>query len=143
MVQVLTTASLGNPEPQPREFAELTVVPDEIVARALDEWQERGSYLPNDLLSEPAWGILLELLLAEIQGRQVSLSRIRKVSAAPPSTADRWLKALERHGLVVRRVGPLQAEDQVVSLSRRGSSALRSYFHDVVQSGRGNSAKGE
>jgi DNA-binding MarR family transcriptional regulator len=142
MVQGLATASRAEPEPQSREFARLTPVPDEIVARAFEEWQERGSYLPTEVVSEPAWGILLELLLAEIQGRQASLSRLRKVSAVPAGTADRWLKALERHGLVVRRTGALRPEDEVVSLSRSGSSALRRYFHEVVQSRRASNAPG-
>ena len=131
MVRSLTTAPHGHAEPQPEESAEHTYVPDEIVTRAFEEWQERGSYLPSELLSDPAWGILLELLLAEIQGRQAFLSRIRKVSAVPASTADRWLKALERDGLVARRSEPLHPEDEIVSLSRTGSSALRSYFHEV------------
>ncbi|HEU4603582.1 MAG TPA: hypothetical protein VFS24_16530 [Steroidobacteraceae bacterium] len=143
LVQSLTTASHAHAQLGQQGFAELPVIPDEIVTRAFEEWRERGSYLPSEMLSEPAWGILLELLLSEIQGRVASLSRIRKISAVPASTADRWLKALERHGLVLRRTGAVHPNDEIVSLSRSGSSALRSYFHDVVESRRRSNASGQ
>ena len=143
LVQSLTTASHAHAQLGQQGFAELPVIPDEIVTRAFEEWRERGSYLPSEMLSEPAWGILLELLLSEIQGRVASLSRIRKISAVPASTADRWLKALERHGLVLRRTGAVHPNDEIVSLSRSGSSALRSYFHDVVESRRRSNAPGQ
>jgi DNA-binding IclR family transcriptional regulator len=78
--------------------------------------------------------MLLELLEAEIQDRTTSLSRIRKVSAVPASTADRWLNALERQTLVVRSADPMRPNDDFICLSRKGSSTLRRYFHQVVQS---------
>ena len=135
MIKFRTLASPVEPETELRQSTELAFVPDEVVTRVLEEWRERTSYLPRGLLSDPAWGILLELLLAEIQGRRVSLLRIGKVAAVPASTRDRWLKALERHALIVRQADPLHPEDEMISLSRRGSSALRHYFHEVVQSG--------
>ena len=106
---------------------------DEIVTRAVEEWQERGSYLPREILSEPAWGILLELLLAEIQGRRVSLLRVCTVSEVPETVANRWLNALERQALVVVRRNALNPQDTTVFLSPRGSFALRRYFAEVVE----------
>jgi DNA-binding MarR family transcriptional regulator len=134
MVQSLATSSFVDADPEPRESGELAFVADEVVTRALEEWQARASYLSLELLSGPAWGMLLELLEAEIQDRTTSLSRIRKVSAVPASTADRWLNALERQTLVVRSADPMRPNDDFICLSRKGSSTLRRYFHQVVQS---------
>ena len=106
---------------------------DDIVTRAVEELHERGSYLPREILSEPAWRILLELLLAEIQGRHVSLLRVRTVSEVPQSVANRWVNALERRALVVMRRNALHPDGTTVFLSPQGSSAMRRYFHEVVE----------
>lgn len=133
MVQSLKSSFLVSAEPEPEEPAERTFVSEEIVAGAIEAWRQRTSYLPRELLSDPAWGMLLELLQAEIQDRRASLPSLCKVSAVPPSTAARLLKTLERQSLVVRWADPLHPNDEIVELSRKGSSALRRYFHEVVQ----------
>lgn len=133
LVQSLKRSLFVSAEPEPEEPAELAFVSEEIVARAIEAWRERNSYLPRELLSDPAWGMLLELLQAEIQGRRASLPSLCKVSAVPASTAARWLKALERQALVIRWADPLRPNDEIVELSLKGSSALRRYFHEVVQ----------
>lgn len=121
-------------ESSTEDSAELPFVADDVVNDVFEEWQQRAAYFPTDLLSEPAWGILLELLLAETQGRRCSLARVRKVSAVPPTTADRWVKALEREGFINRHVDARQDGDEVVGLSLKGSAILRRYFVDVVHS---------
>lgn len=116
---------------QPTEFP---FVSDEAVTEAIKAWSQRTSYVPGALISEPSWGMLLELLQAEIQGRRAYLSRLCKVSNIPASSAVRWLKAFEHHALVIRRIDPHHPNDEIFELSRKGSSALRRYFHEVVQS---------
>lgn len=116
------------------DSAELPFVADDVVNSVFEEWQQRAAYFPTELLSDPAWAILLELLLAEIQGRRCSLSRVRKVSAVPQSTADRWVKTLEREGFLIRHEDARQDGDEVVGLSLKGSTILRQYFVEVVQS---------
>lgn len=111
-------------------------VSEQAIARAIEAWRARASYLPGEVLADPAWGMLLELLQAEVQDRRVSVARLCKVSGAPAAAAVRWLNALERHGLAVRRADREQPEHEFVSLSRTGSAALRHYFDEVVQSHR-------
>jgi len=107
-------------------------VPEEVVSAAIRAWRERACYLPGELFSDPAWGMLLELLDAEIRERQVSVSRLCKASAASTSSAIRWLKALEDRGLVIRRADPLISENEFLELTPKGSTALRLYFRDVA-----------
>ena len=119
----------------PEELADVAPeVSEETVNRVIEAWRERTSYLPRELLADPVWGMLLELLQAEVQDRRVSLSRLCTVSEVAPSAATRWLKALERQELAVRRVDPQDAENEFVELSPKGRSALRRYFHAVVES---------
>lgn len=109
-------------------------VPEEAVTQCIEAWRERTAYLPSELLLDPAWAMLLELLQAEIQDRRVSLTRLCKVSGVSANSAVRWLNALEGRELAVRRADPENAGNEFVELSPEGSSALRLYFHDIVQS---------
>ena len=137
VVQSLKRSLFVTAEAEPDEPPELAFVSEEAVGRAIETWQERNSYLPRELLSDPAWGMLLELLQAEIQDRRASLQSLCKVSAVPASTGARWLRALERQALVLRWPDPQHPDDEIIALSRKGSSALRRYFHEVVQSPEG------
>ncbi len=102
------------------------------VSAAIRAWRERGCYLPGELFSDPAWGMLLELLHAEIGGRRVSVSGLCKASAASTPSAIRWLKALENHKLIVRRADSLASGNEFVELTPKGSTALRLYFRDIA-----------
>lgn len=106
-------------------------VPQEIVAAAIRAWRERACYLPAELFSDPAWGMLLELLHAEIEKRHVSLRRLCKASAASTPSAIRWLRVLEDRELVVRRADPLVSGEEFLELTPKGSTALRLYFRDI------------
>lgn len=108
-------------------------ISEQAVARVFDLWRARSDYFPDDLCSDPAWLMLLELLLGELQGRRVSLMRLCNVSAVPASTAHRWIKCLERYGYVIRRTDLQCGEDEFAELSPKGRSALNRYFHHVVQ----------
>jgi DNA-binding MarR family transcriptional regulator len=105
-------------------------ISEEAVSNAIRAWRERSNYLPGELFSDPAWGMLLELLQAEIEQRRVSLSRLCNVSAVSATSAIRWLKTLENRGLVFRRADDIS--NDFVELTPKGSSALRCYFHDVA-----------
>jgi DNA-binding MarR family transcriptional regulator len=106
-------------------------VSEEVVSAAIRAWRERACYLPGELFSDPAWGMLLELLHAEIQKRQVSLRRLCKASAASTPSAIRWLKVLEDRELVTRQADPLNSGNEILELSPKGSTALRFYFRDI------------
>lgn len=108
-------------------------VSEKVVSAAIRAWRERACYLPAELLSDPAWGMLLELLHAEIMERRVSLSALCKASAASTPSAIRWLKALDERGLVIRKSDPLKPGTDFVELSPKGSTALRLYFRDMEQ----------
>jgi hypothetical protein len=106
-------------------------VPEEVVSAAIRAWRERACYLPGELFFDPAWGMLLELLHAEIGKRQVSLRRLCKASGASSPSAIRWLKVLEDRELVIRQADPLDPGNERLELSPKGSTALRLYFRDI------------
>ena len=105
---------------------------EETVATALSAWRKRACYLPEGLLLDPAWGILLELLHAELGKRCVTLSGLCETSEEAMAATVRWLKALDGQGLICRRIDPHEPGAEIVELTPKASAALRSYFHDVV-----------
>jgi hypothetical protein len=84
-----------------------------------------------ELFGEPAWDILVDLFIAQAEGKSVSVSSACIGSAAPATTGLRWLGVLADEGLVVREN---DAEDQrrvLVRLTARGLSAMERYFNEV------------
>lgn len=133
IVQALAHSSLAKSGGDPVAKTPELEVSEDSVGAAIRAWQERSRYLPDELLSDPVWGMLLELLHSEIGHRPVTVSRLCEASEVPTSSAMRWLKALEEHELVVRRADPRDSEQMGVELTPRASNALRRYFRDVVQ----------
>jgi len=135
VIHSLAKSAEAAPESVREEVTSATLdISEEAVTQFIGAWQVRSAHLPSELVVDPAWGMLLELLQAEIQGRRVSLARLCKVSGVSASNAMRWLKALERRELVVRGAHPGNADKEFVELSQKGSSALRRYFHEVMES---------
>ena len=133
MIRSLAKSSVDRDQPTPGESPPVRLeISDEAVTEVIEAWRERARYLPDEILSDPAWGMLLELLHAEVQDRPVSLSHACKASGVSTSIAVRWIKALESRDLVVRRSH--SSGEASVELTPNGSSALRRYFRDVVQS---------
>ena len=92
----------------------------------------RFSYLPAELLHDPAWDMLLELLHAEVSGRPLVEPILCKAARIPASLGSRWIDALAQQGLCVRSIDPNNAATVFVKLSAEGRKAMRSYFADLV-----------
>jgi DNA-binding MarR family transcriptional regulator len=77
----------------------------------------RDSLLGPGLFREPAWDMMLALLAARIEGRVLSVPEACTASAAPRSTALRWLQELIARGLVERTKDPANKRRVIVVLS--------------------------
>lgn len=64
--------------------------------------RSRDALLPPALLGEPAWDMLLDLFIHEVEGRKISVTSLCLASAAPSTTALRYIDLLEKHGLLSR-----------------------------------------
>lgn len=83
----------------------------------------RDDLLGRDLFSDPAWDMLLELYAAKLAGRTMTLKQLALAVETPPSTAARWLSALDEHGLTTLAGRP-DEDGGLVSLSAEGLSKL-------------------
>jgi DNA-binding transcriptional ArsR family regulator len=62
----------------------------------------RSHFFRADLFADPAWDMLLDLMAARLEGKQVAVSSLCIAAAVPPTTALRWIGVLTENGLVVR-----------------------------------------
>ncbi len=81
-----------------------------------------------ELFGEPAWDILLDLYVAYVDEKPVSVSSACIGSAAPPTTGLRWLGVLADEGLVVREQDPADQRRVLVRLTERGVDAMDEYL---------------
>lgn len=92
----------------------------------------RGCYFDSDFFADPAWDLLLELYLAHLEQRRMSVSALFKSGGHPATTNLRWLAKLERDALADRVNDKLDARRSWISLSPRGVDAMKRYFDEVA-----------
>lgn len=94
--------------------------------------RRRGAIFDNpDLFGEPAWDILLDLYIAHVESKDVSVSSACIGSAAPPTTGLRWLGVLADEDLVCREHDPADQRRVLVRLTAKGLEAMDRYFADA------------
>lgn len=59
-----------------------------------------------DYFTDPPWDLLLELTAAHLEERQVTLAGARSSTNVAEGAAERWIHAMVRDGLLVRRSVP-------------------------------------
>ena len=103
----------------------------ELVRDVLKYRRRRAKFFKGDLFADPAWDILLELYAAELGQRRMSVSSLCLGAAVPGTTALRWIKTLERMGLICRANDPMDGRRVFLSLSSEAVSAMDGYFATV------------
>ena len=82
----------------------------------------------HELFGEPAWDILLDLYVAHVESKPVSVSSACIGSAAPPTTGLRWLGVLAEQDLILREHDPEDQRRVLVRLTDTGLAAMDKYF---------------
>lgn len=99
----------------------LTLTEDHILS-ILFVRRARRTVLGEDLFSDPAWDILLELYAARLGRRRMSLSDLSRAIETPPSTTRRWVATLEERRLISSASDP--TDPARVKLSAEGVSKM-------------------
>jgi DNA-binding MarR family transcriptional regulator len=129
LAQLSTIPAVSRQEPD--LAAEAPEVSTKTVGAVIRARRLRGRYFSDDLFADPAWDILLDLLHAEASHRRVSVTSLCIAASVPVTTALRWIKSMERDGLVIRRNDPLDARRVFVELAPETKLALNRYFAEV------------
>lgn len=107
----------------PRSPAQLRHLAD-YADRIHDARARRALFLPTELLSEPAWDILLALFAATARGGTLSTTRACDASGAPMATALRWLGTLTQLGLVETIPCPTDLRVRNLRLTPKGLATM-------------------
>jgi DNA-binding MarR family transcriptional regulator len=91
----------------------------------------RARYFNGDLFADPAWDLLLELYLADLEQRRISASALFRAGGLPQSTNFRWLARLGADGLLERTPDPLDARRTWVNLTGAGKASMQTYFAET------------
>ncbi|HYE28402.1 MAG TPA: hypothetical protein VEA61_09245 [Allosphingosinicella sp.] len=88
----------------------------------------RSAYISNVPLGDPAWEVLLDLLAARLENKQVSASSLCIAAGIPSSSAMRLIDTLANRGVVIRSRDPRDARRTFIELSNTCESQLRNYL---------------
>lgn len=103
-----------------------------LLANARAEAKRRGDrralFGAYDVLSDPAWDILLELYIAGLSGNGLYASVVGTEAGIPQSTTLRWLNVLEKMGLVRRNPDPFDKRRQWVGVTPRARTLMEKHF---------------
>lgn len=95
--------------------------------------QQRAEFFGGDLFGEPAWDLLLELMLARLDNRTESVTSLALAASLPTSTAVRWLREMAGHGLLTQTTDPKDARRTLVWLTDGAADRLLAYFARVAK----------
>jgi DNA-binding MarR family transcriptional regulator len=98
------------------------------VKAALRERARRREHLRSEILTEPAWDLLLELYAYDLVGRHPAVAELTDRINVPSSTSLRWIKMLEAEDLLRREVGAGSSVDVCAYLTPKGLRAMDGYF---------------
>jgi len=112
--------------PDPASPGDLDFVRAMLRARRL-----RDEHFPADLFADPAWDILLDLMAARLERKQVTVSSLCVAVAVPPTTALRWIGVLAERSLLVRVADAADRRRAFVELSDAGARALGDWLRQA------------
>ena len=91
----------------------------------------RERYLPEELLGEPLWDMLLDLFICHVERRKISVTSACLASRAPPTSALRYVKLLEEVGLVEREASSSDRRSAHLHLSTEGVQCMENLMRDL------------
>jgi hypothetical protein len=91
----------------------------------------RDRFFDAGLFEDPAWDMLLDLLAAQLERGQVSVSSLCIAAAVPPTTALRWITKLTDAGLFEREADPFDKRRAFLKLSTKAAHAMQQYVAAV------------
>lgn len=128
---------LANAEGQNREglpTEDFLIMGDQVLAgiarRRLKQQRSRQHYLPQEIFRDPAWNILLDLFVHEMEGSRVCVSDACLASGVAPTTALRWITQLEALGLVERCKDAVDARRSFLSLTETTRGDIRRWLRE-------------
>jgi len=88
----------------------------------------RAQFFMPALFADPAWDILLDLMIARIERRRVAASSLCIAAAVPATTALRWITQMTDQHMLVRQPDPRDGRRVFITLSEQAATAMEGYL---------------
>ena len=108
---------------------------DAILARVrkyLSNRRLRSDYFNASMFGEPGWDILLLLYVSEHAGRRQTIRRLADRINTPVTSAQRWIRYLEKEDLVEREPHPEDQRMMYVTLLDPARAMIEDYFSSIM-----------
>lgn len=99
--------------------------------------KQRDRYFDPMLFSNPAWDILLNLFIADADGRAVTVLESCLASTVPQGVALRWLGYLKQEEMVIETPDPARPRQTIIRLADQTRMAISAYLGSLVSLGLG------
>ena len=111
---------------------ETSVWPDQaLVKQHLDHRRELMKTFGPELVADPVWTMLLDLLLARYSKTKVCVTSLCLASGVPSTTALRWIAELEARGLVERAHDPSDLRRINLDLTKNGLAKMLDHLQPL------------
>lgn len=91
----------------------------------------RQKEFPDGIFRDPAWDMLIDLMVNTLAGRAVNVSSLAIASGVPATTALRYIGLLESQGHIVRHADESDSRVKYLRLSRSTFEKLSRHFGSV------------
>ena len=96
--------------------------------RMIRERLRRQTFFDAGLFADPAWDMMLDLFVAEAEGRETPVMNLCLSSQVPETTTLRWVKTLEHAGVFIRQKDEHDQRRVLVRLSPSAAKSLAAYL---------------
>jgi DNA-binding MarR family transcriptional regulator len=103
-----------------------------IAERLIEERRKRDKFFDSSTFGEPVWDILLDLYVAQMKGRMISVSSACIGAHVAPTTALRHLTVMTEKGDVVRIPDSSDARRVYVQLSDEKIASMTEYLSTLT-----------
>lgn len=120
--------------PAERDSRAIPTPPDmvERIAFNIEMRRLRRGHFPGAQMAGANWDMMLDLMLARANGRQLSASDLATGAEVPLSSGLRMIAALEQQGYVQRTLDERDRRRSIVRLTDEGVSRMTAFFDAVT-----------
>lgn len=98
--------------------------------------RRRKHFFPPELFGEPAWDLLLDLFIARLRNKRVSVTSACYAADVPSTTALRWLGILADRNLIERFDSKTDQRVTWVRLTTYATNLMQEFFSDMANTSR-------
>lgn len=111
----------------PSEKVDPLFLAEEAQRQILDR-KVRQRFVPNSLLGEPVWEMLLDLFVCQANRKLVSVTSLCHASQSPATTALRYITLMEESGLVERIASDADRRVKYIRMTTKTFAAMSLYL---------------